>query len=372
MDRLKNITLKHLIIAEQRCIGLQFYSDKVLNAMAQGLPHISYNQEYQLYHLPNTKENLGEIFKTFRGVAWLNCAHFFDKIPSGKQERKANSTYIDHIRSHTICPPEYLQKLELKMYAENTICTYISCFERFLKAHEGKNPQHLHEGDIRSYLHTLVREGKSHSYVNQAINSIKFYYEIVLGLPNRFYSIERPRKKRKLPSILSKQEVTNMIQSTQNLKHRAILGLLYASGLRRSEVLNLKLKDIDSDRMMIKVTQGKGNKDRYTVLSKSVLGDLRAYYTYTKPQHYLFEGPHGRPYSGSSILQIVYRAASRAGIQRKVTPHMLRHSFATHLLENGTDLRYIQLLLGHGSTKTTEIYTYVATNSFKDIEDLLP
>ena len=372
MDRLKNITLKHLVIAEQRRIGLQFYSDKVLNAMAQSLPDISFSNEYQLFHIPHTKDHLGQIFKTFRGVAWLNCAHFFEKLPTGKQEQKATSHQIDRIRVQTICPPEYLQKLELKMYAENTICTYISCFEQFLKAHVGTDPQQLHEGDIRSYLHSLVREGKSHSYVNQAINSIKFYYEIVLGLPNRFYSIERPRKKRKLPSVLSKQEVSDMIKATKNMKHRAILGLLYASGLRRGEVVNLKIKDIDSDRMMIKVTQGKGNKDRYTVLSKSVLGDLRSYYTYTKPRHYLFEGPNGRPYSGSSILQIVYQAASRAGIQRKVTPHMLRHSFATHLLENGTDLRYIQLLLGHGSTKTTEIYTYVATNSFKDIEDLLP
>lgn len=372
MNQLKNITLKHLVISNQRYIGLQFYSDKVLNAMAQGLPQIAYSQEYQLYHLPNTKENLGEVFKTFRGVAWLNCAHFFDKVPSGKQQEKATSTHIDQLRSQTICPPEYLQKLELKMYAENTICTYISCFERFLKDHPDRDPQQLHEGDIRSYLYRLVRDGKSHSYVNQAINSIKFYYEIVLGLPNRFYSIERPRKKRKLPSILSKQEVAQMISETKNVKHRAILGLLYASGLRRSEVLSLKIKDIDSDRMMIKVTQGKGNKDRYTVLSKSVLADLRSYYAYSKPQNYLFEGPNGRPYSGSSVLQIVYQAAIRAGIKRKVTPHMLRHSFATHLLEGGTDLRYIQLLLGHGSTKTTEIYTYVATNSFKDIEDLLP
>ncbi|MGY8915689.1 MAG: tyrosine-type recombinase/integrase, partial [Flavobacteriales bacterium] len=166
-----------------------------------------------------------------------------------------------------------------------------------MQAHEGKDPQHLLEGDIRSYLHTLVREGKSHSYVNQAINSIKFYYEIVLGMPNRFYSIERPRKKRKLPSILSKQEVNNMIQRTKNVKHRAILGLLYASGLRRGEVLSLRIKDIDSDRMMLKVSQGKGNKDRYTVLSKSVLQDLRAHYMSAKPTTLLFEGPNGKPYS---------------------------------------------------------------------------
>ncbi|MGY8915690.1 MAG: hypothetical protein ACKVJF_11495 [Flavobacteriales bacterium] len=115
MERLKNITLKHLVIEEQRHIGLQFYSDKVLNVMAQSLPDISFSNEYQLFHLPNTKDNLGEIFKIFRGVAWLNCAHFFDKVAIGKQEQKATSSQIDQIRARTICPPEYLQKLELKM-----------------------------------------------------------------------------------------------------------------------------------------------------------------------------------------------------------------------------------------------------------------
>ncbi len=150
-----------------------------------------------------------------------------------------------------------------------------------------------------------------------------------------------------------------------------MVGLLYSAGLRRSELLDLKPEEIDSKRMLIKVRQAKGNKDRLTVLSKSLLGDLRTYYKLHQPTNYLFEGPNGRKYSGSSVVKVVVNAARRAGIKKRVTPHMLRHSFATHLLESGTDLRYIQMLLGYNSTKTTEIYTHVASNNFKNVRDLL-
>ena len=162
-----------------------------------------------------------------------------------------------------------------------------------------------------------------------------------------------------------------MIECTDNIKHRCIISLLYSSGLRRGEILNLKVNDIDSKRMVIKVNCAKGNKDRVTVLSPSVLSDLRQYYKDYKPKEFLFEGQKGNQYSGASVLKIVSKSARNAGINKKVTPHMLRHSFATHLLENGTDIRHIQLLLGHSSTKTTEIYTHVANKSFKDIKDLL-
>mgnify|MGYP000333137687 CR=1 FL=1 len=205
-----------------------------------------------------------------------------------------------------------------------------------------------------------------------SINAIKFYYEMVLGMPNRFYSIERPRKELKLPKVLSKEKILLMINNTNNIKHKCIISLLYSSGLRRNELLQLKIKDVDGKRMVIRVEQAKGNKDRYTVLNKSVLDDLRKYFKIYKPKIYLFEGPiPEKKYSTSSVLQIVTKTAKKAGIKDRVTPHMLRHSFATHLLESGTDIRYIQLLLGHNSTKTTEIYTHVATNSFTQIKDLL-
>jgi len=214
----------------------------------------------------------------------------------------------------------------------------------------------------------LVQTGKSNSYINQMINSIKFYYEVVLQMPNRFYSIERPRKRETLPKVISLEEVQSIIKNTNNIKHRCIVSLLYSAGLRRSELLNLKLEDIDSKRMVITVKNGKGNKDRLTILSGTVLKDLRQYFLEWKPKIYLFEGKNNEKYSASSVLLIIKNAAKKAGIRKNITPHMLRHSFATHLLENGTDLRYIQVLLGHSSTRTTEIYTQVAINNIKTIK----
>lgn len=229
----------------------------------------------------------------------------------------------------------------------------------------------LDENDIRLYLQERIRDGASHSCINQAINAIKFYYEVVLEMPNRFYAVERPRAEEKLPEILAKEEVLKIIEHTNNIKHRCIVSLLYSAGLRRGEVLNLKVRDIDSKRMVIKVSSGKGNKDRYTILSEKLLVDLRKYFLEWRPKEHLFEGPKGGKYSAESVVKIVKEASKKAGIQKKVTPHMLRHTFATHLLEGGTDLRYIQVLLGHKSTKTTEIYTHVATNIFFKIKNPL-
>jgi len=190
-------------------------------------------------------------------------------------------------------------------------------------------------------------------------------------MPNRFYSIERPIKAEKLPEVLAKSEIKQMISINTNIKHRCILSMLYSAGLRRSEIINLKIEDVDSKRMLIKVTNGKGKKDRLTLLSNTLLEDLRGYYKKYRPTTYLFEGASGSKYSGSSIAKIVARSGHKAGIRKKVSPHTLRHSFATHLLENGTDLRYIQNLLGHSSSKTTEIYTHVAVNAVKAIESPL-
>jgi integrase/recombinase XerD len=171
-----------------------------------------------------------------------------------------------------------------------------------------------------------------------------------------------------LPVVLSKNEVSAMLSNIHNIKHKCMVGLLYSAGLRVGELLNLKIKDIDSDRMLIRVEGAKGNKDRLTILSKTVLFDLRSYYRQYRPKELLFEGPKGSRYSPTSVRKIVKRIAGLSKIRKPVKPHTLRHSFATHLLEDGTDLRYIQALLGHSSSKTTEIYTHVATNIVKGIK----
>jgi site-specific recombinase XerD len=368
---LKTITLKHFFINNEKQIGLEFHPDKTINVFMKTLPNVKWSNKFGIAYIKNSHANLAIIFKVFKGIAWVNGSHFFPKTKS-----KLNNTpvTVDDFRkrkpilNYRACPESYLQKLELKQYAVNTAKTYIQLFEKFINYYKESDLNKIDENDIRLYMQRLVQKGKSHSYINQMINSIKFYYEVVLQMPNRFYSIERPRKRETLPKVISLEEVQSIIKNTNNIKHRCIVSLLYSAGLRRSELLNLKLKDIDSKRMVINIVHGKGNKDRLTILSESVLKDLRTYFKEWKPKTYLFEGKPGHVYSPSSVLLIIKKAAKKAGIRKNITPHMLRHSFATHLLENGTDLRYIQVLLGHSSTRTTEIYTQVAINNIKTIK----
>ena len=366
--------LKHLVIDGRKMIGLQFYPFRVVQAMVKTLPEVKWSAQFQMVYVPNTKAHVDQLFATFRGVAWVNGAHFFGK----KQGAKSSEPLaIDALRKrklppgYRVCPEAFFRTLETKRYALNTAKTYVHLFEQFIN-HYGQRPLHdIDERDIQLYLQHLVHEGKSDAYLNQAVNAIKFYFEVVEGMPNRFYAIDRPRKADPLPEVLSREEVKRMIAQTKNLKHRCILSLLYASGLRRSELLSLKPGDIDSQRMVIRIRSAKGRKDRYTPLGQQVLRDLRAYYRAFRPKTFLFEAPDGRAYSGSSVAALVKQAAQKAGIQKKVSPHTLRHSFATHLLEQGVDLRYIQVMLGHNSSKTTERYTRVATQNITSITNLL-
>jgi integrase/recombinase XerD len=270
------------------------------------------------------------------------------------------------------CPEEYLNKLEELRYAENTIKTYKGLFEEFINYYHKLDIQLIDEKMIIAFLQYLVIDRKvSESYQNQSINAIKFYYERVLGGNRKIYLVERPRRERKLPVVLSQEEFVDTIKQVKNIKHKAIILLIYSSGLRLSEVLNLKISDIDSTRMQVFVRQSKGHKDRYTLLSKKVLPVLRQYFEEYKPKEWLFEGEKGKKYSQSSVQTIVKDAYRNAGIKKKATTHTLRHSFGTHLLENGTDLRYIQVLMGHESVKTTEIYTHVTTKGFDQIQNPL-
>ncbi|CAM4343042.1 site-specific tyrosine recombinase/integron integrase [Gillisia limnaea] len=373
MDR-KYITLKNLVIGKEKCIGMKFFTDKVLHALVNELPNIKWSEEFNMNYIPNSPAALDAIFEKFRGVAWVNCNHFFTNSGFSRNNEAIDVAWFrkrKHGDDYRRCPESYLLKLELKRYANNTVKTYVSCFEAFINHYRHIEPESINENDIRAYLQKLIQEGSSNSYINQAINAIKFYYEVVMEMPNRFYGMERPRVEEKLPQVLAKEDVLAIIEKTNNVKHRCIVSLLYSAGLRRGEVLNLKPDDIDSKRMVIRVCSGKGNKDRYTILSEKLLIDLRKYFLEWRPKTHLFEGPKGNQYSAESVVKIVKEAARKAGIRKRVTPHILRHSFATHLLENGTDLRYIQVLLGHKSSKTTEIYTHVATNIFFKIKNPL-
>lgn len=374
MELKKHITLKHLMISHKKCIGLQFHTDKVILALLKEIPDVSWSEEFGMYHVPNTKPHLDKLFSIYRGVAWINCKYFFDKNNSKQLDDPIEVVWMGKRilkKDHRVCPKAYLQKLEVKRYSNNTVRSYVGCFEHFINFYRNVPLENLNEDDIRTYLRTLVSEQRSNSYINQSINSIKFYYEVVLGMPNRFYAIERPRKEQKLPIVLSKSEVRKLLDNTNNIKHKCIIGLLYSAGLRRSELLNLKIRDIDSNRMMVHIRGAKGNKDRYSLLSKNILEDLRIYFRQWRPKDYLFESSENARYSESSVSKIVLNASLKSNFKKNVTPHTLRHSFATHLLEAGTDIRYIQILLGHNSTKTTEIYTHVAMSSFDSIKNPL-
>jgi len=362
------------LIEGNKGIGLQFPTDRVIGALVDKLPDLGWSETFGMHFIPNNKGNLSLIFEMFRGEAWINGNYFFAERSLNQDNSDIDVQWIRKRKledGYRPCPEEYLLKLELKRYSNNTVRAYVNCFEAFINHYGNFDPMDINENEIRSYLQKLIQEGKSSSYINQAINSIKFFYEMVHGMPNRFYTIVRPRKETKLPKVLSKNEIMAIIGNTNNIKHKCIIALLYSSGLRRNELLNLKVTDIDSKRMMVRIVRAKGNKDRLTVLSNALLKDLKLYYREYRPKEFLFEGAKGGRYSATSVLNIIDSAAKKAGIQRKVSPHMLRHSFATHLLENGTDIRHIQLLLGHNSTKTTEIYTHVANRTFMNIKDLL-
>ncbi len=263
---------------------------------------------------------------------------------------------------------QYKDLLLQKRYSQNTQDVYYSYFKDFCVNFQKEKLEDITTDKINTYLLDLIQSKNiSISQQNQRINAIKFYYEKVLGRKKEYYELHRPRKENKLPKVLSKNEVKRIFDVTKNIKHKCILMLLYSAGLRRSELLNLLPADIDSERMVIHINGAKGKKDRISLLSDNLLQLLRQYYKEYRPKEYLFEGQKGGMYSPSSVANILKKSVYKAGIKKTVTPHMLRHSFATHLLEQGTDLRYIQELLGHNSSKTTEIYTHVSKSAIEKI-----
>jgi len=260
-------------------------------------------------------------------------------------------------------------EFKLRGYSPKTCENYLWHIKHFICFYT-KDLEELSDPEIRRYLfHLLNREEESRSFVTQAVSAIKFLYREILHLGHITVNLPRPKREQKLPDVLSQQEVSRILEKVTNLKHRAILYLVYSAGLRVGEVVRLKLGDIDSDRGLVHVRQGKGRKDRYTLLSQLTLEVLREYFREYRPVKWLFPGVQpDRHLTERSVQKIFEQACEKAGINKDVSVHTLRHSFATHLLEGGTDLRYIQELLGHTSSKTIEIYTHVSQRDFKRIQ----
>ncbi len=269
---------------------------------------------------------------------------------------------------------DYERKLVLQRYSKNSILNYKSAVNAFLQVAEQRfdSPDELGVTEIEKYVYWKInKHGISPSYQRLIVASIDKFYQLVVGVELELKHLYPSRKTHALPKYLSLNEVKRMIAATTNQKHKCIIKLLYGCGLRLSELLNLKITDIDSGNMLVHIRNSKGNKDRMVMLSNQLLEDLRAYFLKYKPQEYLIEGQGGGLYSEKSVQNIVKEAAAKAGIKKQVTPHTLRHSFATHLLENGTDIRYIQQLLGHSSVKTTEVYTHITDISKSKIKSPL-
>ncbi len=253
--------------------------------------------------------------------------------------------------------------MDIRGLSPRTQSTYLGCMKGFVKFYM-KSPDQLDLNDIYKYQVYLVQQKKaSWSFFNQSVCALRFFYKTTLNKDWDVKHIPFQKKGKKLPVVLSKEEVQSILHGVSNLKHKAILQTLYGAGLRIQEALNLSYKDIDSSRMLIRVRQGKGKKDRYVMLSEKLLNTLRVYWkaSQPKPVLYLFPGRDPtKPLTSETVQRVMKRIIKKAGITKTATPHVLRHSFATHLLEDGYDVRKIQFLLGHKSLQSTCTYTHVA------------
>jgi integrase/recombinase XerD len=339
---------------------------------------VQYDRIRKEFYLPWSKMIVDSLSDYFSGIG-VEVRVIKEAVkPETKDSRKKFSDEI-HSRELTGEGIEAIETLrwylEENRYSKRTIESYTSVLEIFFRYFSMKHPDEIQQGDISDFMNEfIIKNGLSASYQNQAISAIKIYYEIsgernvVPGL------LERPRRGRALPKVFSKEEVTRILNSAGNTKHKLLLWIIYSCGLRRSEATNILLTDIDRVRNIIHIREGKGGVDRIVPVPNKVWSKYDEYMESYHPSKYLFEGQSGGRYSAESVYNVFKHALHKAGIQKEVGVHSLRHSFATHLHENGLDIRFIQELLGHKSSRTTEIYTHVSRRNLaaikSPIEDL--
>lgn len=326
-------------------IAVYFEKDVDLIARIKKIGGARWSQTLMAWHIPDTEENRIR----------------FKIIPL----------------SHTIPSEEAIVQIEKfqqwmrsKRYSESTITTYCEALKSFLVFYREKPISEITNEDVIIYNNDyILKNNLSASYQNQITNAIKLYFKTIQDTKIEVDKIHRPKRAKVLPNVLSKEEIKLILNAHSNIKHKTMLSLIYSCGLRCGELLALEPVHIDSKRNLVLLKNAKGKKDRIAPLSPKILEMLREYYKVHQPTTYLFEGQiKGQPYDARSLQLILKQALQKTGITKPATLHWLRHSFATHLLESGTDLRYIQELLGHNSSKTTEIYTHVSTKSIQQIK----
>lgn len=330
---------------KEKRIAVYFEKNAELIARIKKLTGSRWSQTLGVWHLPDTVENRER----------------FQLVPLSHSLPSAEG--IEQIK-------KYIQWLSSKRYSPNTIKTYSEALKSFLIFYREKHITEISNEDVIIYNNEFIlKNNLSDSYQNQIVNAIKLYFTTIRETKIEIDKIHRPKRSKLLPNVLSKEEVKLILNAHNNIKHRMMLSLIYSCGLRCGELLALRPVHIDSKRNIVLLKNSKGKKDRITPLSPKILEMLREYYILFKPTIYLFEGANpGEPYSEKSLQSVLKQALKKVGITKPVSLHWLRHSFATHLLESGTDLRYIQELLGHQSSRTTEIYTHVSTKSIQQIK----
>ena len=327
------------------------------------LPGITWSASKRVWLLPFCPGLIESVKHTLGHMVQIDDTEAVKKAERMASEHRSTETYADKLEAFSLW-------LSSKRYSVNTIKSYMDAVRIFLRFMNGKPVEEIGQADFILFNNEyILKNGYSAAYQNQMVNGLKLFFSTVENRKIEIEDLHRPRKERKLPDVLSKLEVKVLLDSLLNLKHRAMLSLIYACGLRSGELISLKLSNIDEGRNLVLVKNAKGKKDRIIPLGGKILGILHDYIRAYKPREYLFEGQQASsPYSYRSLQLILKSAVNRAGIQKNVSLHTLRHSYATHLLESGTDLRYIQELLGHSSSKTTEIYTHVSTQNLQRIK----
>ena len=326
-------------------IAVYFEKNQDLIARIKQIEGARWSQQKTVWHIPDTIENRER----------FNIEPIANSLPSAEGILQIE---------------KFKQWLRSKRYSESTITTYSEALKSFLIFYREKPVAEINNEDVIIYNNDyILKNNLSASYQNQTVNAIKLFFKTIRETKIEVDKIHRPKRAKLLPNVLSKEEVKLILNAHSNIKHKMMLSLIYSCGLRCGELLALKPVHIDSMRNIVLLKNSKGKKDRIVPLSPKILEMLRLYFVAYKPTTYLFEGQlKGQPYDNRSLQQVLKQSIKKAGITKPVTLHWLRHSYATHLLESGTDLRYIQELLGHNSSKTTEIYTHVSTKSIQQIK----
>lgn len=370
---MKKITLTPLLHRNEQHIAIGFTYDADVKEHLKKLQGVTWSKMYHTYYLPFTAENKNKIYRHFISKKWfVDYSALKEASPLPAAIEKEHVQQYQYTRAQKKMLHEYVAYLRGHRYSESSVRTYYNFILKFVE-HIGEKPlEHLTNRDVELFAEEKIApRNYSLSTHRQCISAIKHFADLYPVTGIKSPELKRPPKSKYLPSVLAKEEVIALLGATRNLKHRAILALIYSSGLRIGELLSLKLKEIDLPRRQVIIRNGKGRKDRVVVLAESILPLLHNYITTYNPKVSFVEGVGGKKYSAESIRAFLRTSCRLAGITKPVIPHTLRHSYATHMLENGIDIRYIQELLGHSKPETTMIYTHVSRKDMLRIESPL-